>query len=454
MKLIHTADWHLGDTFYSYDRDDEHRHFLLWLRQTVAREQPDALLVSGDIFDNTNPSAAAERMLYDFLTALTDENPRLHVILTAGNHDSGYRLEAPAALYRRMGIDVHGLVKHDEKDQPDLEDLLIEVHHQAKPSAPAANPDQAVAGLSAKEGRDTPDNSADNDVAPDTGDEGPERVVVMAVPFLRNDDLEQGVSQSQAIRGFIDNLAATARKKYGSDTPLVLMAHFYAAGAEINAEEHSERLVVGGQDCVDATSLSRGIVYTALGHIHKAQSVAHQPNVRYAGSPIPMSFSEKNYHHSVSRIVIKQDKVEIDTIPYEPLRHLITVPSSGSASLDNVLEELSALPKAHGDKDAEKWPYLEVKVEEIQPNPQVAAAISKAIENRAVRLCRIVRVRPNGERSGDNTPITTIEDLQKINPAQIVRTIYRNQYGEEMPDDVARLFADVKRRCEQTAAES
>lgn len=453
MKLIHTADWHLGDTFYSYDRDDEHRHFLDWLRQTVAREQPDALLVSGDIFDNTNPSAAAERMLYDFLTLLTAENPHLHVILTAGNHDSGYRLEAPAALYRRLGIDVRGLVKRDEKDRPNLEDLLIEIHHQAKSSVPSGNSDQTITEPSENEGSGTPDNATDSVDQFDKADEGPERVVVMAMPFLRNDDLEQGISQSRAIRGFIDDLAATARKKYGSDIPLVLMAHFYAAGAEINAEEHSERLVVGGQDCVDATALSRGIVYTALGHIHKAQSVAHQPNVRYAGSPIPMSFSEKNYHHSVSRIVIKKDKVEIDTIPYEPLRRLLTVPGTGSASLDNVLGELSGLPKAHGDKDAETWPYLEVKVEELQPNPQVAAAISKAIENRAVRLCRIVRVRPNGERSGDNTPITTIEDLQKINPAQIVRTIYRNQYGEDMPDDVARLFAEVKRRCEQAGTE-
>lgn len=454
MKLIHTADWHLGDTFYSYDRDDEHRHFLDWLRQTIAHEQPDALLVSGDIFDNSNPSAAAERMLYDFLTLLTNENPRLHVVLTAGNHDSGYRLEAPASLYQHMGIDVRGLVKHDEKDRPNLEDLLIEIHHQAKPSDSSADSSQTVTDQAAQNGQNALGQATDNVAPADNTDEGPERVVIMAVPFLRNDDLGTGVSQSRAIRGFIDDLTAAARKKYGSNTPLVLMAHFYAAGAEINAEEHSERLVVGGQDCVDATALSHGIVYTAFGHIHKAQSVAHQPNVRYAGSPIPMSFSEKNYHHSVTRIVIKQDKVEIDAIPYEPLRRLLTVPSTGSASLDNVLDELSQLPKAHGDRDTETWPYLEVKVEELQPNPQVAAAISKAIENRAVRLCRIVRVRPNGERSGDNTPITTIEDLQKINPAQIVRTIYRNQYGEDMPDDVARLFADVKRRCEQTAAES
>jgi exonuclease SbcD len=428
MKLIHTADWHLGDSLYGFDRTAEHAHFLQWLFDTIREQQPDALLVSGDIFDNANPSAQAERQLFDFLTQLTGACKGLKVIITAGNHDSGYRLEAPRALYGRLGIEVRGVVPHDDKGNPDYQSLLVPLKPQ---------------------------------------DGGPE-VVVMAVPYLRPDDLEPGQNQSQSMRKFFEALTATARKTYGAECPLVLMAHFYAVGSEINAEEHSERLVVGGQDAVDAENLSDGIAYTALGHIHKAQKVAGQASVRYAGSPLPMTFSEKNYHHSVTLVDISSDKVEITPLPYTPLRGMLTVPDAGSADISEVLKQLGRLPKARKGEDAvdssddapaatdvaaadaaDSWPYLEVRVQEIAPDPSLAAAIVKALDGKAVRLCRVVRVRPNGDRSGEVAPMMSLEDLKKINPAQIARNIYKSRYGEEMPDEVARLFAEVKRRCEQ-----
>lgn len=442
MKLIHTADWHLGDSLYGFDRTAEHAHFLDWLLQTIREHQPDALLVSGDIFDNANPSAQAERQLFDFLTRLTASQEDLKVIITAGNHDSGYRLEAPRALYRRLGIEVRGIVPRDEKGRPDYGSLLVPLQPKQK--------------------------------------EDPQ-VVVMAVPYLRGEDLEPGLNQSQAMRRFFDTLSETARKTYGPECSLVLMAHFYAVGSEINAEEHSERLVVGGQDAVNAEKLSDGIAYTALGHIHKAQRVAGQAAVRYSGSPLPMTFSEKHYHHSVTLVELTTDKVEVTPLPYEPLRGMLTVPEAGSADIGEVLKQLSRLSKARKgeegaendddssgsgtpgategsksffnfgshDEGADRWPYLEVKVHETTPDPSLAAAIVRALEGKAVRLCRVVRVRPNGDRTGEASQIMSLDDLKKINPAQIARTIYQRRYGEEMPDEVARLFAEVKRRCEQ-----
>ena len=79
----------------------------------------------------------------------------------------------------------------------------------------------------------------------------------------------------------------------------------------------------------------------------------------------------------------------------------------------------------------------------------MGAAIVKTLDGRAARLCRVLRSRPDGQPANEKTPVATLEDLQKINPVQIARDIYRNRYGEDMPDEVARLLAQAKRSCEE-----
>ena len=111
MKIIHTADWHLGNVFHRHHRVAEHRHFFGWLRDTIVAQQPDALIVSGDIFDGPNPSAEVQRLFYDFLTHLSVEHPGMSIVLIAGNHDSGARLEAGEELLRMHNIYVRGTVK-------------------------------------------------------------------------------------------------------------------------------------------------------------------------------------------------------------------------------------------------------------------------------------------------------------------------------------------------------
>lgn len=87
MKILHTADWHLGQLFYEYDSTYEHQHFLNWIRGTLSSENIEALLISGDIFDLSNPSAASIKMFYTFLNQAVKDNPYLQIIITAGNHD-------------------------------------------------------------------------------------------------------------------------------------------------------------------------------------------------------------------------------------------------------------------------------------------------------------------------------------------------------------------------------
>lgn len=419
MKFLHTADWHLGDTFHGYDRIEEHRHFLQWLEDRIDEQQPDALLVAGDIFDNANPSASAEEMLYTFLSRITRHHDGLQVVLTAGNHDSGRRLEAPAALLKEMGVVVKGVVEHDDKGLPLMDDLIVPVHSRT---------------------------DADKIMG------------VMAVPYLRTGDYPFHNTRSQSIREFFHELSKRAHKQLGKDVPLVLMAHLYAAGAEVAQNEHSERLVIGGEDCIDVGDIYRDAAYVALGHIHKAQRVGQSSylgggrgsggsegrgNVYYSGSALGMSFSESHYHHGINCVEIGDDgRVDVERIEYRPQRRLMSLPETGAAPLPEVLRLIEALPPA--DKtDALEWPYIEIRLEEATASQTAQNEILRALESRAARLCRLVRVVPRGSEDSPRRKMQSLDQLRNISALDIAMDAYLQVTGKEMSEQLASLFQEA-----------
>src|SRR5690606_27137934 len=111
MKILHTADWHLGQLFHEYDRMLEHQQFLDWLVQTLQQEAIDVLLISGDVFDLSNPSAASIRQFYKFLNRAINIQPDLQIVVVAGNHDSASRLESPIPLLESSNIHIVGVVE-------------------------------------------------------------------------------------------------------------------------------------------------------------------------------------------------------------------------------------------------------------------------------------------------------------------------------------------------------
>ena len=125
MKILHTADWHIGQLFHEYDRTYEHQQFLNWLDGTLVSEQIDVLLISGDVFDLSNPSAASVKMFYSFLNKAVNANPDLQIIITAGNHDSAARLESPKPLLESSNIHIIGLVEKTEDGSIDYDKLII-----------------------------------------------------------------------------------------------------------------------------------------------------------------------------------------------------------------------------------------------------------------------------------------------------------------------------------------
>lgn len=404
MKIIHTADWHLGNTFHGFTRSAEHAHFLDWLQATLRREQPDALIVAGDVFDTSNPPAAAQRMFYDFLVAATREQPRLQVVIIAGNHDSAARLEAPAELLRAHNVYVRGLIPYDpERATPRYADLILPLYAGASDEA---------------------------------------QVVCFALPYLRPSDYAAGLTPAQGIATYLAEMQRALRKSPFSALPVVTAAHFYAAGATLAASEHSERIVVGGQDVVEASAAECGAVYTALGHLHRAQQVlGARSEMRYAGSPIPLSFTEKSYARGVRIVTIDPEAgtAQSTHCPYTPLCSLLSLPESGSATPKDVLRLIDALPARRKGDDEATYPYLELTVREAQPEPELVRDITEALAEKAVRLCRVTRSAGTPAAEGHDAAAAP-RPLTQVSPLDLANEIAQARFGERLSEPLATRF--------------
>lgn len=403
MKIIHTADWHLGNVFHRHNRVAEHRHFFGWLRDTIVQQQPDALIVSGDIFDGPNPAAEVQRLFYDFLTHLSVEHPGMSIILIAGNHDSGARLEAGEELLRLHNIFVRGTVWKDAEGETYFERMIL-------PLAPR--------------GSDTAE------------------VVCYALPFLRPADYPAGLSVQDGLRHYLTNLDKRLKKTAFKRLPVVVAAHFYAHGALIQAHEHSERLVVGGQDMVEIDTMGKAYAYVALGHIHRPQAVAHCANVRYAGSPLALSFSERDYKRAVNLVEIDtQGHVETTSLFYTPLCALISLPDRGALDPQEALSRLRSLPDAQPDDDREAYPYVEMNIRLAQPEPELRRRIGEIIEHKAVKFCRITTSTYREQSAQDDTQRPAVENsLHSQAPIDIAKQYYTARYGNEMPEALVERF--------------
>ena len=256
MKIIATSDWHLGNLFHGNDRLPEHKHFLKWLLEQIAEQKPDALLIAGDIFDNGNPSAAAQTVYYEFLADATQLCPNMQVIITAGNHDSASRLEAPRPLLTRYHVEIRGNIRKIWQQGGSRNDGNGEEENGMK----AGNNESGGHWL----------YSFDDLIIPVTSEEG-EEVIILAVPFLRS-DVVQNASYSKGVNTFLRELTAKARKKYPG-RKCIMMAHMYAKGSDIAKKDASEKIIIGGQEEVDLEGWNDHPDYMTCGHIHKRQHI-------------------------------------------------------------------------------------------------------------------------------------------------------------------------------------
>lgn len=393
QKILHTADWHLGQTFYEYDRKAEHQAFLAWLREQVKEHEIDVLLIAGDIFDSPNPSAESQKMYYRFLCDITAQNPDLQVIITAGNHDSAARLEAPNAVLEPMNITVRGVIKRTATGEIDVKELIVPL------------------------------------------DKGG---CCLAVPYLRQGDYPAAESYTQGVQKMYALLYAATEGMQ----PVIAMGHLQATGSEISENDRSERTIIGGLECVSPEAFSRGIAYTALGHLHRGQRVSGRENVRYSGAPLPMSFAERNNKQGVVLVTLEDAEAKIERLYFDTPVKLLSLPKV-PMPLDEVLAEVAALPE--GEPEATS-PYLELKVLITEPEPSLRHQIEAALEHKAVRLARVAATMPK-TTGGENA--LTYEELQTINPMDMATDIFKRKFGGEMPEALEVLLQKVIQEVER-----
>ncbi|WP_235296077.1 exonuclease SbcCD subunit D C-terminal domain-containing protein [Portibacter marinus] len=303
MRIIHTADWHIGKNLHKVPMQDELRAFFDWLIKTIIERDIQLLLVSGDIFDYANPSAEDRKMYFHFLKRLIDTDTK--IIITGGNHDSAGFLNAPKEILGALDISVIGEATEN------MEDEIIEVFDA----------------------------------------EGSLNLVVAAVPFLKDKDLRhrdqrhQYNNRTDEIRAGIarhyEQLGIICAEKY-AEVPCIAMGHLYAIGADPSDSERD--IHMGNEAAVDSAIFPEVFDYVALGHIHRPQIIGKNEYIRYSGSPIALSFSEKKDLKSVVLFEVSDKAItEPQVIAVPKRRALIRI----TGSFEEVNRELNDFESSH-----------------------------------------------------------------------------------------------------------
>ena len=410
MRLLHTSDWHLGQSLHNFERHYEHQRFLDWLLATIVAERADALLIAGDIFDNANPSSASQKQLYRFLQRAKERMPHLNLVVVGGNHDSPGRLEAPGPLLEAHGTRVIGAVPRHADGAIDLEALVL----------------------------------------PLTGADGAVQAWCLAVPFLRPGDVPRKAADVETADSAADpylagiallykQALALALTKRQPGQAIVAMGHCHMVDGQMSADSE-RRIVIGGTEMLPAGIFDPAIAYAALGHLHLAQAVGKQQHIRYCGSPIPLSFAEVGYQHQVLRIDLAGDTVhEIVPIAIPRAVQLLRVPAK-PALIGQVLEELAALDVP--DAPTEEQPFLEVRVRLDAPEPGLRARIEAALDGKPVRLAKI-ETSSAARGSVLDAEVMTLDRLEQLKPDDIFRQLYQQRFGNEAPPDQLSAFAEL-----------
>ncbi|WP_429185731.1 exonuclease SbcCD subunit D C-terminal domain-containing protein [Aeromonas veronii] len=399
MKILHTADWHLGHQLHGHDRRFEHDAFLDWLSDTLKAREIDALLVAGDLFDTANPPASAWQQLYRFLARLRAEMPRLNMVLIGGNHDSPSKLDAPHELLRAFDLHLVGSISRDSEGKLETDRLLVPLQDR----------------------------------------EGKIAAWCAAVPFLRSSDLrveslEEGQDRLiEGVRQVYAEVLAEGRARCGEDLPLIAMGHAYLAAGQLS--ELSERRVLGGNQHALPAELFAGADYTALGHLHLAQSPA--TGVHYSGSPLPLSLAEANYNHQVLEVTFAEGKLTgLERIPVPRAVEMIRLPQS---TLDDALNAIASLELVACPQEAQ--PFLEVRLLLPKPEARIRERILAAIADKPVRLARIsTQYQGSGEGLADGCERRRLDELS---PTEVFRLCYQRQFEGEPEAGLVASFEEI-----------
>lgn len=243
MKFIHLSDLHLGKRLNEFSLIDDQKYIITKILNIIDEEQPDAVIIAGDVYDKSVPSAEAVAVFDNFLVRLAER--KLHVFVISGNHDSAERIAFGSRLMDLSGVHLSPVYSGN------IEPFILSDEHG--------------------------------------------EVCVYMLPFIKPINVKQFYpehefsSYTDAIKVVTDNIDVDETKRN------IIVTHQFVTGAE---RSESEDITVGGTDNVDASVFDK-FDYVALGHIHSPQSVGRE-TVRYCGTPLKYSFSEASHKKSVT----------------------------------------------------------------------------------------------------------------------------------------------------------
>lgn len=396
MNILHTSDWHIGKKLYKYDLYEDFNCFIKWLTDLIQQKNIDVILVSGDIFDSSNPSIEARKHFYEALLLLNKLNCQL--ILTGGNHDSPLVLNAPKELLKQLNITIIGSLPED------ISQTII----------------------------------------PIKGKNGEIEIVIAAIPYLRDSELIKlfdGITYEdkiKAIQNGIENVfdeVSKVCKKNFPNIPIIAMGHMFTTG-NISISESEREIQIGNQARFDANRLQKRFDYVALGHIHKPQKVSAEVPIYYSGSPIMLSFSEIKDEKRV--LLLNTDKsFEPESISIPKFRKLISIKGNLSEIKQkiNLLEEKNKLTN-----------LIEVTLVEEKYYPQIEDEFNQFILSYSNENYEIAKSKMDfkDREIGASELFDTKQRLEDLKPQDVFeRLLDTKDYDESTRNELISVFNEL-----------
>ncbi len=378
MKFLHLSDLHLGKRVNGFSMLEDQRHILTEILRVADEERPDAVIIAGDVYDKTIPPAEAVTLFDGFLVALSGMG--LKVLVISGNHDSPERTAFGGRLMKASGI--HLAPVYDGRVEPVcLEDAF-----------------------------------------------GP--VYVYLLPFLKP-ALVRDKWPEEEIATYTDAVrAAIAHMGVDPAARNVLVTHQFVTGA---ARSESEEVTVGGADNVDA-SVFDGFDYVALGHIHGPQNIGSE-RIRYCGTPLKYSFSEKDHIKSVTVAELREKgSLTVRTVPLHPLHDM--------REIRGTYDELTLRANWEGTAFDD---YLRVILTDEEDVPDAAARLQVIYPN-------LMKLDYDNTRTRTSPEITDAEDVERKDELELFGELYEKQNGQPMSEAQVSLARAVLERVREVMA--
>jgi len=368
VKLFHLSDLHLGKRVNEFSMIEDQKYILKEILTRVNEEKPDGILIAGDVYDRSVPTEDAMKLWDEFLISLAEK--KVPVFAISGNHDSAIRFSDHGPLVDVTGIHLSPVYDGNAKHFT-LTDEFGEVNFYLLPFIKPAT--------------------------------------------VRNVFPDEEISDyTDACRVAIEHMEVDENKRN------VILAHQFVTGA-VRCE--SEEVVVGGLDNVDA-SVFDAFDYVALGHIHGKQKIGRE-EVRYCGTPLKYSFSEKDHEKSITVVeLLKKDEVKISEIPLVPRRDLREIKGSYA---DLTLKE------NYENTNTEDYIHAVLTDEN-----DVIDAIGKL----RVIYPNLMKLSYDNKRTREQRVVTDATDVEQKTPLELFAEFYEKQNNSEMSSEQAAFVTE------------